>query len=72
MAHPHQNTPLADLALALEKIEALASVISLEGTTDPALVADCILDQCRLAATTLDHAEAVYGRRRPLRLANRA
>jgi hypothetical protein len=46
------NTPQVDLAITLEKIRVLATVISLNGAgADAALVADCILDELTVAET---------------------
>lgn len=46
---PHVNTPEQDLGLTLSKIRVLAEVISLDGSEDPAIVADCILDELAIA-----------------------
>jgi hypothetical protein len=49
---PPANAPQVDLAITLEKIRVLTTVISLNGAgVDAALVADCILDELTIAET---------------------
>ena len=46
---PYVNTAAEELGLTLDKIHELATVISLDFAQDPAIIADCILDQLKTA-----------------------
>jgi hypothetical protein len=65
MSRQYRSTPLENLSVHLAKIEALAEIIIHDQCKTPGLIADCVVDECRLAAAVLAEAEAVYGRRRP-------
>ena len=57
----YRETPATALGLALEKIRVLAKVISYEGTDHPAIVADCILDEVRIAEAAQQAAARAEG-----------